>query len=280
MHKPESFLQALQGKSNVYYFANGEVNNRVVSFPGPAGAPLLVFVANWRAKLKHWKSFIKVLQQKHRVLYFETREKEATQYRTEAPDLSVTAMAEDLTRFLNLVERPYHLLGVSVGTSVILRSWAKLTNKPESLILLCPVLKVKMPAYFRVFPFIDIKTFTRYAPLLYRLLCVSPRLKSVQKTLRRAMTEKDFTEIAVMKASVQQLLTMPDPLACSNCRPTGRTLIVRSLQDPLHSAADADRVMQGIGATDAFSCPDFRSVHAAETAERLLPFLRRESFVG
>lgn len=280
MHKPESFLQALQEKGNIHYFANGEVNNRVVSFAGPAGAPLLVFVANWRAKLKHWQSFIEVLQQKYRVLYFETREKETTQYRTDAPDLSVKAMSGDLISFLNQVESPYILVGVSLGTSVILRTWSKLIRKPESLALLCPVLKVRMPVYFRVFPLIDIKTFTRYAPLVYRLLSLSPRLKSVRTTLYRAMTEKNFTEIAVMKASVQQLLQMPDPLECSDCQPAGRTLVVRSLEDPIHTTADADRVMAGLGVQESFNCPNFRAVHAAETAERLLPFLRQGRLVG
>lgn len=274
MYKPDHLFNTDSAIGRTHYFSNGEVNNRVVSFPGPDQAPLIVFVANWRAKLKHWRAFIEVLQRTYCILYFETREKETTQYLTDAPDLSVKAMVTDLDNFLNHIERPYHLLGVSVGTSLIMRVWDKLQQKPDSLVLLCPVLKVRMPVYFKVFPFINIDTFTRYAPLVYRLLSVSPRLKSVRSTLHRAMTEQNFTELAVMKASVQHLLEMPDPLTAVGSRPNGRTLVVRSLRDPLHSGADADKVMDGLGISDSFHCQDFRSVHAAETAERLLPFLR------
>jgi len=256
------------------YFNNGAINNRVITFPGPPGAPLIVFVANWRAKVKHWRAFIEVLQQKYRVRYFETREKQATRYLTDCPDLSVESMVDDVVSFLNELGEPYHLMGVSVGTSLILQAWDELRQKPESLVLLCPVLKVRMPLYFHVFPFINIKTFTRYAPLMYRLMRISPSLKSVCSTLHRAMTDRDFTEIAVMKASVQHLLRMPDPLLTGNCRPLGRTLIVRTLHDPIHTRADADKVMNGLGAENAFDCTDFRSVHAAQTAVRLLPFLK------
>lgn len=275
MYKPNHLFNTDSATDRTHYFSNGEVNNRVVAFPGPdQQAPLIVFVANWRAKLRHWRSFIEVLQQKYRILYFETREKEATQYLTETPDLSVKAMVGDLGNFLNRIERPYHLMAVSVGTSLIMRAWQGLQQKPKSLVLLCPVLKVRMPAYFRIFPFINIDTFTRYAPLVYRLMSVSPSLKSVRTTLHRAMTEQNFTALAVMKASVQHLLQMPNPLAAGKWQPAGRTLVVRSLQDPIHTQGDADKVMDGLGIKDCFSCPDFRSVHAAETAERLLPFLR------
>ncbi|MEM6771175.1 MAG: hypothetical protein AAF597_11370, partial [Bacteroidota bacterium] len=136
------------------------------------------------------------------------------------------------------------------------------------------VLKVRMPLYFKVFPLIDIDTFTRFAPLVYRLLCISPRLKSVQTTLYRAMTEQDFTEIAVMKASVQKLLEMPDPLGAFDCRMGGKTLVVQSTTDPIHTVEDARRVSVRIGAKKSFRCDNFRAVHAAETAQRLLPFLR------
>lgn len=222
-------------------------------------------------------AFIEVLQQQYRVLYFETREKEGTQFQTDNPDFSITAMAEDLVHFINLIKTPYSLVGVSVGTSVIMQAWPGLNTKPTSLALLCPVLKVRMPIYFRIFPFIDIEVFTRIAPLVYRLLCISPRLKSVRTTLYQAMTEQDFTEIAVMKASVQQLLQMPCPLQRFNCTMGGNTLVVRSMVDPIHTATDADQVVNGIGVQETFSCPDFRAVHGAETAARLLPFLRRKN---
>jgi len=273
MFKPNQLFNPATTAERTHYFSNGGVNNRVVAFPGPTNAPLLVFVANWRAKLKHWRAFIEVLQQNHRILYFETREKEVTQYLTDKPDLSVNAMVSDLHNFLNRIERPYHLLGVSVGTSLIMRAWQQLRQKPKSLVLLCPVLKVRMPAYFRVFPFINITTFTRFAPLVYRLMSISPSLKSVRSTLHRAMTEQNFTALAVMKESVQHLLRMPDPLAAGNCRPKGRTLVVRSLRDPIHTAGDANRVMDRLGIKHSFTCNDFRSVHAAATAKRLLPFL-------
>jgi len=263
---------AQQGEQTIF-FNNGEVENRILRFPGPTAAPTLVFVPNWRAKAKHWRPFVEVLRQSYTVLYFETREKTATCYRSVAPDLSVKAMAADLASFINSLDGPYHLAGASVGTSTILRAWPSLRQKPLSLALLCPVLKVKMPVYFRVFPWIRIEAFTRVAPLVYQLMRTSPRLKSVRTTLHRAMTERDFSEIARMKASVEALQAMPDPLSFCG-EPTTETLIVRCPEDRLHDCADATRISKRFATTETAIRPNFRAVHERETAIRLLRFLQ------
>lgn len=216
------------------YFNNGEVDNLVTLFSSNMKKDRLVFVPNWKAKRKHWNDFAAELSQDYQLEYFESREKTSARIRGDQMDFTVEQMGLDLANYLNKFSSPYHLVGTSIGACSIIKAWDQIKQKPKSLTLICPVVKLKLPIYFRLFPYIPEKFLIAFTPLIYKALAKTKKMKGVSRSLYHAFQEKDFREFQIMRASVRDILKMRIKLEEIR-RIKVSSLIIYAEKDRIHS---------------------------------------------
>lgn len=269
MKVPSEHRAGREPTVDTYYFDNGSVENQVTVFK-KENAERLVFVPNWKAKSKHWREFVIRLNQRYSVEYFESREKNNTRYKDGELSFSVEQMGDDLSHYLNQSDGPYHLVAVSIGTCSIFKAWKALKRKPTTLTLICPIIHLRMPFYFHLFRFVPEKWITRAAPTVYFLLSTSKKLKRASSAFRKSLIQNDFTELKVMRASVQEILKMRVRLDEVRTIDTP-CLIIYTEDDHIHLKQEAltiADVMPTPVKTASFA--DFRAVHEPRCAEAVL----------
>ncbi len=260
-------------RSEPHYFDNGAVENRVFSISSAPSAEKIVFVANWRAKKKHWKGFLYQLAQHRELSYFETREKSATRFKERTASFTVEAMGNDVANYLNQIEGPYHLIGVSIGANAIVKAWGAISRRPQSLVLICPILRLKMPAYFRLFRYIPDWMIKIIAPAVHGAMANSRQLRNVSKNLYEIFRNRDIRELKLIKSSAQDLLKMR--MALSDFQNIDRpALIVSAIDDDIHPAADAEAIARALPGAASVSVANFRAAHDAGCARKLIDWYR------
>ena len=262
---PASVLQR-----EVHYFDNGQVQNRVLHFRmGHGHKKRLILVPNWRAEERHWLAFIEVLSQCYEVIYFESREKDDTRYRSAEIDFSVDAMASDLAHFLHSQDQDYHLVAVSIGTCAFIRSLPRLQHQPVTLTMICPILKLKLPKFFHLFEYVSDRMYGWATPLAYRLLKASRQMRKVSKMLERSFVEKDFRLLKLLKQSAQDLLRTEIRIEEAK-RIKVPCLIVYAVEDRIHLHKEAQQIATAIDEVTLLGGKDFKSVHQAHWARKVL----------
>jgi alpha-beta hydrolase superfamily lysophospholipase len=254
------------------YFDNQSVRNRIIHYTQEQPKERLIFVPNWRAEERHWMKFVKVMSERYRITYFESREKSFTDYQSDQLDLTVDSMATDLVNFLNQIDEPYHLVGTSIGASTIIKAWDRIQTSPRSLTLMCPIMTVRMPAYFKLLPLMTENRIKRTIPVLRFLMNNSKKLRSVGKNLKQAFDEENVEEILVMKTSVQHIMNMK--LRLSEVKDIDcPSLVFYTKKDRLHSHKEANAVATAIPQAKTVAFDSFRAVHKEESAHTILSWL-------
>lgn len=261
--------------STAFFFGNGAVQNQVIQFQSKnlKPKPPFVFVANWRAKPKHWKEFIAVLTEEAEVHYFESREKKSAKLKTENVDYTVEAMGSDLANYLNQLEGPYHLIGVSINTSSIIKSWVKIKQKPLSVTFICPVINLVLPWYFKLFPFIPESLIKFIRPIVYQFMMISKSTGKLSKNLTKAFKDPNITELKKIKASAEGLLKLHINPTEELGQISSPTMIIYALNDPIHPAKDGILATKKIPNTTTFTVSDFRAAHQHGNAYIILDWL-------
>jgi len=252
------------------YFNNAAVENRILSIKPKLGGERLVFVPNWRAKEKHWHNFIALLAVHYQVDYFESREKVTTRFKEENMKFTIEKMGEDLANYLNQIEEPYRLIGVSIGANSIIKAWKHLNKLPQSLVLICPILHLKMPFYFRFFKYIPNQTVRFLRPAIFYGLKNSKQLKNVSRGLYKAFKNENLTELLLVKASIQDLLKMRMCLTEVE-QITCPSFIIGTKDDRIHRYKDAKAISKTIPILERYATfEDFRAIHAQDCAHLIL----------
>lgn len=254
------------------YFNNKCVENRIICFKRKGSGERLVFVPNWHAKEKHWTTFVETLTADYQVEYFESREKINTRIKKDQVGYTVPEMSQDLVRYLNQINGPYHLIGASIGACLIVKGWAAIRNKPKSLVLMCPILDLKMPRYFHLFKFIPERLLKAVRPVIFSFLSSSKQLRAVSKNLYRAFKSPDLTELLIIKASIQDLIKMRMDVAEVQ-RIKHPSFVVYTLDDGIHLQKDAQKVIRHIHGAKSTAFETFRAVHGKESAEAVLSWV-------
>lgn len=263
-----------QAHPHYTYFDNEHVRNRVIQYTHSTKKEHLVFVPNWRAEERHWTRFIRTISADYKVTYFESREKSATDYQSSHLDLSVDSMATDLANFLNQIEGPYHLVGTSIGATTIIKSWDRIKHPPMTLTLMCPVMKVRMPAYFKLLPLMTEGRIKRSIPILRFLMNNSKKLKNMGRNLKRIFDEENVQEILVMKTSVEHIMKMEMQLSeikDINCP----SLVFYTENDKIHNKQEARAVANAIPTAKSVAFDSFRAVHKEHSAKTILRWLHQ-----
>ena len=264
------------------YFNNATVENRILSLKPKMGGERLVFVPNWRAKEKHWYNFIAQLAAHYKVDYFESREKVTTRFKEEKLEFTIEKMGEDLANYLNQIQEPYRLIGVSIGANSIIKAWKQLKKPPQSLVLICPILDLKMPFYFRFFKYIPNQTVRFLRPAIFFSLKNSKQLRNVSKGLYKAFKDENLTELLLVKASIQDLLKMRmciSEVKQINCP----SFIIGTKNDRIHFSRDASAISKNIPVLERYETFDnFRAIHEQACADTILkwyhtPYLKPKS---
>ena len=261
-----------QAEVESFHFENGEVANQVTLFQHAQHTQRIVFVPNWKAKQKHWIEFVTTLNQHYNVEYFESREKLNTRYHVERVDMRIEKMASDLANYLNQNKTPYHLVGTSIGSCTIAKAWHMLEHKPQSLTLICPVTRFKLPLYFRLFPLVNERMARLVAPHVFKLLASSRQLKVVSSNLHQSFKEKDLRQLMSMKRSVEDLLKMRVGLHEYEAIQCPR-LVIYTRKDRIHLRKDALKIASSMSVPQQLEFPDFRAVHRRSSAEAILDWL-------
>ena len=259
---------------NCFYFENGAVANKVTVFEHKDHGERIVFVPNWNAKQKHWIEFVLTLNKHYRVEYFESREKASTQFKDEQFDFSLNQMAQDVANYLNKHNQPYHLIGTSLGCTYILKAWEQIEQKPKSLTLICPVINLKLPLYFKLIPHIPEKMVKWVAPFAYYILKRTNQMKDVARVLNKTFKENDFSGLRLLQSSVKHLLKLKfDQTLLNNIKCP--SLVFYAQSDKIHSKSDAEIVANALNTKQPVRFPDFRSVHKKTAANAILDWLNK-----
>jgi len=256
-------------KRTLHFFDNGSVENRILLFQQDPPKEKLVFVPNWRAEERHWLAFVEVLTDHYDLVYFESREKEGTRFKSETIDFTIEQMGRDLAHFLNSLNEPYHLVAASIGTSAFIKSIGYLKIKPKSLTLIYPVLNLNLPLYFHLFPFISENMIKAVAPIIFRLMQKSRQMNRVAKMLQNLFENKDLAALKLLKASVQDLINAKIELSevqYIDCP----CLVVYSENDLIHQKEQAKAMAQAIPKAALFSALNFKTTHQPECAKIIL----------
>ena len=256
-------------KRTLQFFDNGSVENRILHFQKDPPKEKLVFVPNWRAEERHWLAFVETLTDHYDIVYFESREKDETKFKSETIDFSIEQMGRDLANYLNSLNEPYHLIAVSIGTCALIKSIDYLNIKPLSLTLICPVLNLNLPKYFHLFPFISEGMVKSVAPLIFRLLRHSKQMNRVAKMLQNFFENKDLKALKLLKASAQGLLMAQIELSevqYIDCP----CLVVFTENDLIHQKEQAKAIAQAIPKAALFSTLNFKATHQPGCAKVIL----------
>lgn len=251
------------------YFPNGSIANRVMTFEASPAQESLVFVPNWHGKPKHWHGFVEPLTRRFQLHYFETREKLGTLKTEPRICYRIESMASDLVNYLNHIQHPYHLMGTSIGGSTILKAWPYLQRKPQSLVLLCPVVNLSMPGYFHYFRYLSERTVRMVRPAVFFVMSRSKRTQKLSRSLYSAFQNKDLTDLLSMKYSIDDLLSMR--MHASEITALDiPTFIGYTLNDGIHLLDDARILIEAIDEVEAAAFPNFRAVHQKHAANRVM----------
>lgn len=261
-----------------FFAQRGAVGNRILRYKVQENGPHIVFVPNWRGKEKHWRSFIDTLAPHAVIDYFESREKPFTQKPKTRIPYTLEAMGSDLADYLNQLEGPYHLIGASIGASSMIKGWGQLRHKPTSVVLLCPVINLNMPAYFRLFKYITPGMIRVVRPFFLFLMLHSKKLRALTKGIYRAFKSEDPSELLTIKYSGEDLLHMQISQAEIHALDVP-TFIGYAPDDGIHLIGDAKRLMAGVAKSEGCLFPSFRAVHQAETAQEILAWYEHYGFL-
>jgi pimeloyl-ACP methyl ester carboxylesterase len=135
----ETYIEVTKGVSlRTVFFSPVEVNKSL---------PAVVFVAGWISHISSWQRVLRQMTRTYRVVYVETREKISSRVTGKA-EFGVEAIGQDLIRLiplLDLKDKPYILVGSSLGATAILEACRRHNLKPLGLILVGPNAVFRVP---------------------------------------------------------------------------------------------------------------------------------------
>ncbi len=133
---------------------NGEVELRLIRFEPSvkSGHPSVLFVPGWVSRMESWQHVLREMSRDFEVFYIETREKITSKVPQKA-GFDVQTIGDDLVRLiqmLGLKAQNYLMFGSSLGATVILDCYARLTEKPGGLVLVAPNAEFRMPFVWKI----------------------------------------------------------------------------------------------------------------------------------
>jgi len=133
--------------------ANG-VSLRLITFrPGhKSPLPAVVFVAGWISRIESWQKVLREMTRDFVVYYIETREKISSKV-PENANFDVNTIGDDIVQsieHLRLEENRYLLFGSSLGATVIVDMYSRLSIKPCCLVLVAPNAEFRMPLIWKI----------------------------------------------------------------------------------------------------------------------------------
>ncbi|HDQ45422.1 MAG TPA: hypothetical protein ENN17_08005 [bacterium] len=131
---------------------SGGVSLRVISFlpTQETARPPVVFVAGWISRIESWREVLHEMSRDFPIHYIETREKVSSRIRGRAA-FTVDVLGQDLVRIVHHLglNHDYILFGSSLGATVILDCYRKLTDSPRCLILIGPNAEFHVPLFWK-----------------------------------------------------------------------------------------------------------------------------------
>jgi pimeloyl-ACP methyl ester carboxylesterase len=159
--------------------------------------PVILFVAGWISLIAGWKGVLKVLTEKYRIIYLETREKQSSIVaNVKKVSFSMERLQLDIGEVIEKTIPPsekFIIAGSSLGASAIIEYCASERRKPLSAILISPkaefgfpkILELIVPAIHPSLAFLIIpviKWYLRNYALLNRVNNINVRCLIISAT--------------------------------------------------------------------------------------------------
>lgn len=253
-----------------FFYSNNASFNTVTKYYSRSSDGDCVFIPNWRALPHHWESFCKELAKKYNVYYFETREKQS--YRGDITNMSLSSevMAGDVISFINHNPfKNYKLILCSFAVPMIVANWNKIDEKPQSVVLICPVKEIHLPKAVRLFAITPAVILPWVANIFYQIVKNIPAFKSICKNQRSIFESTNKNEIFKIHGSVRSILKMNVGLHHYS-KISSPVLIIKTKQDPLHNPGISMELNQILENSSLIEIENFRKAHSEEVAQIIL----------
>lgn len=258
---------------SITYFDQGEVANRVIRYNQRPELEKCIFIPNWRAKSHHWEGFCNCIARHYNLDYFETREKPNTVSIEKLKDHDNELMAADIIHYINAQsDSDYHLILCSFAAPLVFSQWERLHNKPKSLVLICPINSISLPWIVSVFSKIPPRATPFLYKAIYKLAHKVISLKPICYSLKALFRKGDLSEITNLQSSIRHVLKLDISISKFNNAQVP-TLIVKSLNDKIHSPKKCHLIHKTILNSILIEVENFKEAHDISTAKRLCSFL-------
>lgn len=114
--------------------------------------PPVLFVAGWVSRIEAWQNVLLEMTKEFIVYYIETREKISSRL-SQKTRFDVDLIGDDIVKcvdILNLKKDNYLLFGSSLGATVILDCYSRLSVDPCCLVLIGPNAEFRMPLIWKI----------------------------------------------------------------------------------------------------------------------------------
>jgi pimeloyl-ACP methyl ester carboxylesterase len=240
--------------------------------------PLIIFIPGLASVIENFRETLVSLTSHHSLHYIETREK-STAIITHHHGFSVPDLASDLVSYINSFippDKPYILVGYSLGTTVITEAFRKLICKPDRIVFVEPSIEFHFPGWLLMLASV--------AKPVYRT--VKPFLKWYMRTFR-IDTNEDYEMYRINcrildKAEPRRLgLTVRSILPYSAAKLLGSidvpVMVVGASKDRFHNLDAALDFSEAIKDCSYHDLENNKRTHSSEIADLISSFFSKAS---
>ncbi|MEM1168200.1 MAG: alpha/beta hydrolase [Cyanobacteria bacterium P01_H01_bin.35] len=221
----------------------------------------IIFVSGWASTYYTWRYVIPELSELFRVFYFESREKATAKVDNNA-SFYMSDMKDDLVSFINcnFSDKPFVLIGSSLGATTILESWHSFENKPEKIVLITPNIKMPFPSILSIAFFIPDLIVEVLRPIIFAY--VNARKQKLDKKQVAGMNEViNRGNLPRIKSSIKDLWNYNFNLKLLTTINTPCLLITAS-EDRVHSHQDSQIILSKLPNSEYVNLKTFSTTHS------------------
>jgi pimeloyl-ACP methyl ester carboxylesterase len=251
-----------------YHFNNGASLCIVhLSSLGSKGAMEVVFMPGWASTIYTWRHFLARMLKYTSINYFESREKPSSVLSDNAK-LTMEAAADDFASYVNAnhSDKNYDLIGASMGATTIIEAWPALQQKPRTVTLILPNVRLPLPSSIRILKYVPegllglFKPFVIYFVANFRL---TPKEKDQHTGMIKAV---ESANLGKLRKSSIDLYTYC--LSLEKCLAIDKPcLIIGAEKDRLHIASDILAIHKHTPGSTYHDMGSFTAAHSSRAAE-------------
>lgn len=249
---------------------------RCVSIESRARNRLVFFLPGWFSLPRSWRTFLAPLVRAGDIVYVETREKTSARL-DPGTSLAPAEYVQDLlfvVRQKQRPDRPYVLLGSSLGAAVIIDALPLLDPPPRAIVLVSPNFEFPIPAVTKLLDFLPafvlpgVKRFAR--PFLVRARVDRSDAGHAERFVEAlgqadpARLRTSCLELRKYVASLSRLKEFRGP-----------ALVLGGTRDAHHDRGQIDSIVGELRHVEYHDLRTFSACHSSAAAQLITAFLDR-----